>query len=108
MRISYWSSDVCSSDLQVAGGEPPHRLGGRILRGEAAGIDDHQPLRDGDGGERDDHRRDAQVGDAEAVDAAEGDAAEHRAEERRVGRESVSTGRYRGSPSHIKKIRKNS
>src|SRR3546814_4157665 len=30
MRISDWSSDVCSSDLLARHGEPPRRIGGRV------------------------------------------------------------------------------
>ena len=46
-----------------------------ILRREAAGMDDHQPLRDRVDRQRDDHRGNAQIGDADAVDEAERDAA---------------------------------
>src|SRR3546814_15702665 len=63
MRISDWSSDVCSSDLALrhARGEG----GGRLGRGRHRG-----------GGDR--------------------------SEERRVGKECVSTCRYRWSPYHYK------
>src|SRR3546814_8337409 len=90
MRISDWSSDVCSSDLHIA------------VR---------QFLRD--------HRGDPQVDLLLAVDRAGSDVAgvgaevqqvaavdafrEHvvqRSEERRVGKECVSTCRYRWSPYH--------
>src|SRR3546814_2770964 len=86
MRISDWSSDVCSSDLQLGavadevvdvGGE--HRVAGV--------VDDHDRL--GEGSEFDDLLA---VGDAAlAVD---------RSEERRVGKECVSTCRSRWSPYH--------
>src|SRR3546814_2638127 len=84
MRISDWSSDVCSSDL-------PGDLGKPIL----------------------DHRREAgmAVPDSPGADAAaraaqeaeaerQARAAERRSEERRVGKECVSTCRSRWSPYH--------
>src|SRR3546814_14969244 len=90
MRISDWSSDVCSSDLLV----------------------DRQRIHVGP--QRD---RLAVVGAADqlADEAGDGDAAGHldpegfellrhevRSEERRVGKECVSTCRSRWSPSHYK------
>src|SRR3546814_17485312 len=97
MRISDWSSDVCSSDLE-----------GRL-----------DPLRD--------ELRDRQVGedrDAEVpakqlpqprqeldvdrpVEPEIGADAGHRSEERRVGKECVSTCRSRWSPYNSKKKDKN-
>ena len=62
--------------IDAAGREIAHRRRGGILRREAAGVDDHQALRDRVDGQRDDHRGDAQIGDADAVDEAERDAAE--------------------------------
>src|SRR3546814_9428977 len=72
MRISDWSSDVCSSDLHGLG-----RAAKAELPTDAAGADRHRrhPL-----------RRPARDGD--------------RSEERRVGNECVSTCRSRWSPSH--------
>src|SRR3546814_1202288 len=72
MRISDWSSDVCSSDLR--GKRPALRRGGA---GEA------------DVGDAGDRARRIQLG--EAAD---------RSEERRVGKECVSTCRSRWSPYH--------
>src|SRR3546814_5649556 len=93
MRISDWSSDVCSSDLEQLGqtgtvhrfarthvGEDldrarlfePHRLPGDILVARA-------------------HPRVAQ-------NAAQPSSPKRRSEERRVGKEWVSTCRYRWSP----------
>src|SRR3546814_1877030 len=80
MRISDWSSDVCSSDLahrdrrQQAGGDP--------------GREGHEERRDatapaGDEGDGQDDRREVQ-----------------RSEERRVGKECVSTCRSRWAPYH--------
>src|SRR3546814_5524106 len=76
MRISDWSSDVCSSDLDHVGadaGDPPARkvhIGQRIRAGAA---------------------RAQLVAEARAVG---------RSEERRVGKECVSTCRSRWSPYH--------
>src|SRR3546814_7427850 len=74
MRISDWSSDVCSSDL----GEP------------RAGLL-HEALVDADVQQR------ALSRDALAVDDVE---LAERSEERRVGKECVSTCRSRWSPYH--------
>src|SRR3546814_3649947 len=89
MRISDWSSDVCSSDLGALGG--------------------------GRGGRRRERQVDAQAVVAQAVvveryvdphDVVGGVQRQHRAhldgrsEERRVGKECVSTCRSRGSPYH--------
>src|SRR3546814_17500630 len=91
MRISDWSSDVCSSDLSsrdrrlreaadagAAGsalrrtGWPPHRRGGGGAPGRATG-------------------------------AHAGSVGRRRSEERRVGKECVSTCRYRWAAYHSKK-----
>src|SRR3546814_17809582 len=101
MRISDWSSDVCSSDLVVAAG-PFLQSRGEDERmrhfGEGQGqygkIDAGAPQRD----EADDDRNHDQ--------AAEGDRHRRndvRSEERSVGKECVSTGRSRWSPYHYKK-----
>src|SRR3546814_17935192 len=96
MRISDWSSDVCSSDLADEGGE---RLAGNVgAPFETAG----EPafLAVGDAGEV-------------TVETFEGSAVvqepvrheQHlaRSEERRVGKECVSTCRSRWTPYHSKK-----
>src|SRR3546814_1208325 len=83
MRISDWSSDVCSSDL---GAQPDHlrpgaaRQGARLHR--RAGRRDAAPAR--------------------APEAAPGERPpdDRRSEERRVGKACVSTCRYRWSPYH--------
>src|SRR3546814_3043785 len=86
MRISDWSSDVCSSDLilildlrlerpQPLGDETPHGLDQRV---EGFGVQRHVSL-----------RRHAGL-----VPAS------NRSEERRVGKECVSTCRSRWSPYH--------
>src|SRR3546814_3625171 len=88
MRISDWSSDVCSSDLGP----------------EVAALVDPQP--GGEGAQRHD-ALDAEVQHAGALadELAEGAEDErrrhaHRSEERRVGKECVSTCRSRWAPYH--------
>src|SRR3546814_2057228 len=81
MRISDWSSDVCSSDLWCL-----RRLYLQCRKGEAAGLE----------------RRDGQALPSRQTPAAGGrsGAARCRSEERRVGKECVSTCRSRWSPYH--------
>src|SRR3546814_21192085 len=101
MRISDWSSDVCSSDLGtdeadvlvehlrlddqfgIVGYDDKDRVGG--LQHRALSIDG-QLLDDTLGGRADDLEAGARVG--------------LRSEERRVGKEGVSTCRSRWSPYH--------
>src|SRR3546814_4526555 len=84
MRISDWSSDVCSSDLQFQRGQsrrPRRRVGAREPR-----LPHHRPAlehRPCQHHRAEDHRAD-------------------RSEGRRVGKECVSTCRFRWSPYHIK------
>src|SRR3546814_1486682 len=96
MRISDWSSDVCSSDLVAAAGAERvlHRAAGHLQRRadvEAAGDV---------AGRRADHRR--HLGCVESLKRrVEGQAGApfcQRSEERRVGKECVSTCRSRWSP----------
>src|SRR3546814_5507076 len=75
MRISDWSSDVCSSDL----GEQRQAVG--ILRARPA------------------RQHDDEIGDMAVHDEGFG-AVQPRSEERRVGKECVSTCRSRWSPYH--------
>src|SRR3546814_17247143 len=97
MRISDWSSDVCSSDLLVV-----------AMAAIAADVDDHVLVefvaevhrQTRDEGHRFrivaidvEHRRFEHLGQVSAV----------RSEERRVGKACVSTCRSRWSPSHSKK-----
>src|SRR3546814_12820099 len=109
MRISDWSSDVCSSDLRLAD------LGVPFNPGEAGGERWHLTQEGGHS-----HRRIVHVDDATGMavqQALEAAAAAHpnihlvpdmvaldlitgRSEERRVGKECVSTCRSRWSPSH--------
>src|SRR3546814_2329835 len=80
MRISDWSSDVCSSDLVAAHGRNDHQLGGPVVLQQVLdGL--VGPLRVGGTGRG---RADIQ----------------RRSEERRVGKECVSTCRSRWSPYH--------
>src|SRR3546814_5948859 len=81
MRISDWSSDVCSSDLMAAHRDPVHRGNHRFGAVEARA----EP---GEARRRDRH-----------VAALRGDL-QVRSEERRVGKECVSTCRSRWSPYH--------
>src|SRR3546814_15795473 len=114
MRISDWSSYVCSSDLlDVVGGTAGHGEG----VGEGALLMRHVPpvlLLEVHGRVRlpatgDQHRRLAQVAGAlrrgdDDADRAVGYQA--RSEERRVGKECVSTCRFRWSPYHEKNKKK--
>src|SRR3546814_8170740 len=75
MRISDWSSDVCSSDL-----------------GEVLGLD-------GERGRAADARRTLENGGLDAL-RLPASLASPRSEERRVGKECVSTCRSRWSPYH--------
>src|SRR3546814_16122605 len=100
MRISDWSSDVCSSDLRVT---PRVSIGMPVRNGErfiAEAIDSMlgQTFSDFE----------LIIRDNASVDRMQeicrGYAAkDDRSEERRVGKECVSTCRYRGSRYHSKK-----
>src|SRR3546814_8246190 len=94
MRISDWSSDVCSSDLG-ASHNPAGYLGLHmcLLRGDVEAAAGHRqgPLGCGQNEDR-----------AAGADRHLGSAlvrAQDRSEERRVGKECVSTCRSRWSPS---------
>src|SRR3546814_18225918 len=108
MRISDWSSDVCSSDLRQLGGGEGDEIGGG-QRPEVTGTDAEIGLQ---------VRRDDGIHATEQVgqEIAAGEGKQHaagdkgragpqgaRSEERRVGKECVSTCRYRWSPYHSKK-----
>src|SRR3546814_13414412 len=110
MRISDWSSDVCSSDLQDKSGRKPRigeveheneRIAERLHPRPAHKANelerargDQQSGRDGVGGTRN-PRRERQRGgrDHRHVEAVR--QSWKRSEERRVGKGWVSTGRYR-------------
>src|SRR3546814_3090095 len=87
MRISDWSSDVCSSDLSMAlpVALPPQPLRRRRSMLAPRNRDLHPPLRQGNAAPA-----------APPCANMPGD----RSEERRVGKECVSTGRSRWSPYH--------
>src|SRR3546814_4878225 len=101
MRISDWSSDVCSSDLVQPvrlAGEPAAQAGVADARAVGTRIArSHRPDR-------------ARAGPHPAVAAERSEAVRlscagshgrrRRSEERRVGKEGVSTLRYRWLPSH--------
>src|SRR3546814_2353455 len=76
MRISDWSSDVCSSDLHAV----PQQRGG---------VPFHQPT-----------AARARASAAASATASKASRIEGRSEERRVGKECVSTCRSRWSPDH--------
>src|SRR3546814_11878826 len=117
MRISDWSSDVCSSDLlqvtasNVANVNTPdyarkvHDQQNRLLGGMGAGVETAQIVRRIDQFLRRDLMQETTVlGNAQVrsdylnrLQAMFG-ALGHRSEERRVGKECVSTGRSRWSP----------
>src|SRR3546814_2988046 len=81
LRISDWSSDVCSSDLDMYGeaksADNPKDASGlmKSLLGNPAAVESR-------------------------FNAARAQLAKHRSEERRVGQEGVSTCSSRGSPHH--------
>src|SRR3546814_8020504 len=88
MRISDWSSDVCSSDLLCMANISRERRD-RIVDIGTFGL----PLLDASADERVPEVMDTNV----AIGTPGNDA---RSEERRVGKECVSTGRSRWSPHH--------
>src|SRR3546814_20763698 len=97
MRISDWSSDVCSSDLL----DPLHIFDGKIVVGRRVAID-RRLNRHAVGGDED-------VAAARGVEPAYPDigaqapailVGDVRSEERRVGKECVSTCRSRWPPYH--------
>src|SRR3546814_3946653 len=111
MRISDWSSDVCSSDLpdyyQI-----PKEDRDALLREEAEHAAEEEALRSRHADEHDDegdhveedrddrHDDDEHAEDQPRSPARTGGGHEDRSEERRVGEECVSTGRYRLAPYH--------
>src|SRR3546814_18098866 len=101
MRISDWSSDVCSSDLGDAQPRAVSDRQRRLVLERAGRIE--QPLHLG----HRQHDRDlANLPGADQlareVGAVERVREEERSEERRVGKECVSTCRSRWSPYHYK------
>src|SRR3546814_1570962 len=96
MRISDWSSDVCSSDLSrgCTGGWSPVSpvSGGQIFRSVPGFISIHK--------ESAMKIRMLSVALLAGLAFAQAANAQERSEERRVGKECVSTCRSRWSPSH--------
>src|SRR3546814_5949592 len=92
MRISDWSSDVCSSDLCASPyGRAEVRRSARHVKGQQTVAAAHRhPPPSG----RILHRL------HHFLDAADAFAVDRRSEERRVGKECVSTCRSRWSPYH--------
>src|SRR3546814_14854350 len=99
MRISDWSSDVCSSDLRGGEQRGVGRRGGAAILAHIGGIfgEAEQPREDQRGAVEMLHRLASVAPVAEAHRIA---AAEDRSEERSVGKECVSTCRSRWSPYH--------
>src|SRR3546814_14553562 len=100
MRISDWSSDVCSSDLldRVLQHVALHVLRRVLLREDE--VDELDMVRAlGHISVQSQRARCAAIG-ARGEDEGKQDVREHRSEERRVGKECVSTGRSRWSPYH--------
>src|SRR3546814_20786851 len=112
MRISDWSSDVCSSDLAQLRRVGELRtarfcydhLAGRLGVALAESLLQRRLLRRQDGDFRVGPKGRAFLEDL-GLDIAEAQGERRRSEERRVGKECVSTCRTRWSPYHYKKKR---
>src|SRR3546814_8201674 len=105
MRISDWSSDVCSSDLRIAGlgvDQPGGGVADRHGKAEAATGRRAVGAEIGGHAEQADEarrlRRQQPAGNVGVVAPIDG--LVERSEERRVGKESASTCRSRWSPVH--------
>src|SRR3546814_3784236 len=108
MRISDWSSDVCSSDLRGREQEGQQRALFLAIKARR----DEFPQLVGDHRKGDHHRREQRDLDLDekgleklridqlALPGREQWLHQDRSEERRVGKECVSTCRYRWSPYH--------
>src|SRR3546814_15719368 len=98
MRISDWSSDVCSSDLEMLA-----RFSVMTRLKEHENSDPYSKMRVYDGESLKDTEQKAksilEYRDAAGVDEGM-EGLSTRSEGRRVGTECVSTGRYRWSPNH--------
>src|SRR3546814_7071244 len=91
LRISDWSSDVCSSDLKA--GVTASDLPALLVRAQASSVLRVQGLMTV-------APRVERAEDARPFFRALRDLAAQRSDERRVGKECVSTCRTRGSPDH--------
>src|SRR3546814_10971794 len=99
MRISDWSSDVCSSDLADTAAENIEQQADVI--DERAGTMTNEVVENAM-----ENQAEALENRAEGVremGERQGEAVDRRSEERRVGKECVSTGRSRWSAYHYKK-----
>src|SRR3546814_12748732 len=110
MRISDWSSDVCSSDLEYARPIPVERLA--ALAGMSPSAF-HQHFRTVTSLSPLQFQKHLRLIEARRLMLTEGERSSSaafavRSEERRVGTECVSTCRSRWSPSHKKKKKKTS
>src|SRR3546814_11051522 len=102
MRISDWSSDVCSSDLaEPDGGKPGDNRNAHVQRGHS--VVACRGKMKGLQAEHREGRESAANPCHDEVALACADEETSRSEERRVGKECVSTCRSRWSPSHKKK-----
>src|SRR3546814_13920642 len=108
MRISDWSSDVCSSDLQ-----PAHERRGQGREHgqgmDVALVEDRQDHVHHEHGERHQEREVAHraaEGEGLAMELCAERGRHDGSAERRVGQECVSTCRYRWAPYHEKKTYK--
>src|SRR3546814_19787402 len=103
MRISEWSSDVCSSDLPPQGVAYDLDLGG-VDEDEVVlaipGAEEVVALRDVLGGAERQQPRPLHIGQRSRVRPLLGLFESLRSEERRVGKECVSTCSSRWSPDH--------
>src|SRR3546814_10721823 len=98
MRISDWSSDVCSSDLEEDEQRQPQLEDRELVernRKEEGRRDADQGADQADRDEPGDHLVGPERADEEVAEIAR-----PRSEERRVGKECVSTCRSRWSPDH--------
>src|SRR3546814_16608046 len=108
MRISDWSSDVCSSDL-IQKILLPERFRQKLDGARLHCLHAHRnvPVP----GDEDDREHDARCGEltlqVESASLWHSDVEDQSSEERRVGKECVSTCRYGWWPTHYKKKQTN-
>src|SRR3546814_16154373 len=109
MRISDWSSDVCSSDLLAQRADDPERLnlamGEHIdlqvtLHGARLPSAEVPQSRDAGWSEKVNKSLRGCLGDRDSAISEAAPARSPRSEDRRVGNECVSTCRYRWSAEH--------
>src|SRR3546814_12207516 len=98
MRISDWSSDVCSSDLVAQ--RPCEQRGDDLFRDPRRAVLPDMPVARDAGGRLSGPglERKASASEVVTIVIEIGDHFEERSEERRVGKECVSTCRTRWSP----------